>query len=97
MVMQDGGHKAEPRSSYIEGARDVAVLEAMLESSGKQGAPVQVKRFQQIWNIKQKDFLQTWFVHWINIDFGDSKSVKQSFLQTPSSYHWKYKMQQWYT
>nr|CAB3456693.1 unnamed protein product [Digitaria exilis] len=45
---KDGGHKAEPRSSYIEGARDVAVLEAMLESSGKQGAPVQVKRFQQI-------------------------------------------------
>lgn len=55
MVMQDGGHKAEPRSSYMEGARDVAVLEAMLESSGKQGAMVQVKRFQQIWNIKQKD------------------------------------------
>nr|CAB3453006.1 unnamed protein product [Digitaria exilis] len=45
---KDGSHKAEPRSSYIEGARDVAVLEAMLESSGKQGAPVQVKRFQQI-------------------------------------------------
>jgi hypothetical protein len=43
--MQDGDHKAEPRSSYVEGARDVAVLEAMLESSAKQGAPVQVKRF----------------------------------------------------
>ncbi|OEL37397.1 hypothetical protein BAE44_0001585 [Dichanthelium oligosanthes] len=42
---KDGGHKAEPRSSYVEGARDVAVLEAMLESSEKQGAPVQVKRF----------------------------------------------------
>jgi hypothetical protein len=45
MVTQDGDHKAEPRSSYVEGARDVAVLEAMLESSAKQGAPVQVKRF----------------------------------------------------
>ncbi|CAN6181788.1 unnamed protein product [Urochloa humidicola] len=42
---KDGDHKAEPRSSYVEGARDVAVLEAMLESSAKQGAPVQVKRF----------------------------------------------------
>ncbi|PAN11190.1 hypothetical protein GQ55_2G196300 [Panicum hallii var. hallii] len=42
---KDGDHKAEPRSSYVEGARDVAVLEAMLESSVKQGAPVQVKRF----------------------------------------------------
>ena len=38
MVMQDGDHKAEPRSFYVEG-------EAMLESSAKQGAPVQVKRF----------------------------------------------------
>ncbi|GJM99711.1 hypothetical protein PR202_ga16838 [Eleusine coracana subsp. coracana] len=42
---QDGDHKAEIRSSYVEGARDVAVLEAMLESSEKQGTPVQVKRF----------------------------------------------------
>ncbi|WVZ63634.1 hypothetical protein U9M48_013249 [Paspalum notatum var. saurae] len=42
---EDGDHKADPRSSYVEGARDVAVLEAMLESSAKQGAPVQVKRF----------------------------------------------------
>lgn len=39
------GHKAEPRSSYVEGARDVAVLEAMLESSTKQGAQVHVKKF----------------------------------------------------
>jgi len=45
MATQDGDHNAEPRSSYVEGARDVAVLEAMLESSAKQGAPVQVKRF----------------------------------------------------
>ncbi|KAL6861900.1 hypothetical protein ACP4OV_017600 [Aristida adscensionis] len=42
---KDGDHEAEPRSSYVEGARDVAVLEAMLESSEKQGAPVQVKIF----------------------------------------------------
>ncbi|XP_042377867.1 scyllo-inositol 2-dehydrogenase (NADP(+)) IolW-like isoform X1 [Zingiber officinale] len=38
------GHNPEARSSYIEGARDVAVLEAMLESSMKQGNPVHVKR-----------------------------------------------------
>ncbi|ONK70064.1 uncharacterized protein A4U43_C05F29870 [Asparagus officinalis] len=37
--------EAEPRSSYIEGARDVAVLEAMLKSSEKQGAQVHVKKF----------------------------------------------------
>jgi hypothetical protein len=45
LLMQDGDHKAEPRSSYAEGARDVAVLEAMLESSTKQGTQVQVKKF----------------------------------------------------
>ncbi|KAM0864863.1 hypothetical protein ACQ4PT_043636 [Festuca glaucescens] len=44
-VSKNGDHKAEPRSSYAEGARDVAVLEAMLESSTKQGAQVQVKKF----------------------------------------------------
>ncbi|KAF4356366.1 hypothetical protein F8388_013231 [Cannabis sativa] len=38
-------HKTEPRMSFEEGARDVAVLEAMLESGAKQGAPVQVKKF----------------------------------------------------
>lgn len=45
--MQEGvaGQKAEPRSSYVEGAQDVAVLEAMLESSRKQGAQVHVKKF----------------------------------------------------
>ncbi|KAM3256116.1 hypothetical protein ACQJBY_048946 [Aegilops geniculata] len=42
---KDGDHKAEPRSSYVEGARDVAVLEAMLESRAKQGAMVHVKKF----------------------------------------------------
>ncbi|PQP97959.1 uncharacterized protein Pyn_28020 [Prunus yedoensis var. nudiflora] len=39
------GYEAEPRMSFLEGARDVAVLEAMLESGGKQGAPVDVKKF----------------------------------------------------
>ncbi|RXH85225.1 hypothetical protein DVH24_041993 [Malus domestica] len=38
-------YEAEPRMSFLEGARDVAVLEAMLESGTKQGAPVQVKKF----------------------------------------------------
>lgn len=36
-------HKAEHRLSYVEGARDVAVLEAMLESGVKEGAVVPVK------------------------------------------------------
>ncbi|KAL9322942.1 hypothetical protein ACSQ67_010995 [Phaseolus vulgaris] len=35
----------EPRLSFVEGARDVAVLEAMLESGAKQGELVQVKKF----------------------------------------------------
>lgn len=35
----------EPRCSFIEGARDVAALEAMLESGTREGALVQVKRF----------------------------------------------------
>lgn len=37
--------EAEPRSSYIEGARDIAILEAMLESSKQQGAQVPVRKF----------------------------------------------------
>lgn len=37
-------YEAEPRSSFLEGARDIAILEAMLESGMKQGAPVEVKR-----------------------------------------------------
>ncbi|XP_014497674.1 uncharacterized protein YMR315W [Vigna radiata var. radiata] len=36
---------AEPRLSFVEGARDVAVLEAMLESGARQGELVQVKKF----------------------------------------------------
>ncbi|KMZ63314.1 putative Oxidoreductase [Zostera marina] len=38
-------HKADPRSLFVEGARDIAVLEAMLESSQKQGEQVGVKKF----------------------------------------------------
>lgn len=38
-------YEAEPRISYLEGARDVAVLDAMLESAAKQGALVPVRKF----------------------------------------------------
>ncbi|KAL9678461.1 hypothetical protein QQ045_016305 [Rhodiola kirilowii] len=41
----DISFKAEPRLSFTEGARDVAVLDAMLESAGKGGNMVQVKKF----------------------------------------------------
>ncbi|KAI3984321.1 hypothetical protein MKX01_011275 [Papaver californicum] len=45
-TLQDtGDHEAEPRSSFVEGARDIAVLEAMLESGMKKGAKVDVKKF----------------------------------------------------
>ncbi|KAL2470483.1 NAD(P)-binding Rossmann-fold superfamily protein [Abeliophyllum distichum] len=44
-LKKDLSYLAEPRLSYLEGARDVAVLDAMLESGKRQGAPVQVKRF----------------------------------------------------
>ncbi|KAK1435186.1 hypothetical protein QVD17_00947 [Tagetes erecta] len=37
--------EAEARCSYVEGAQDVAVLDAMLESGTKQGACVKVKKF----------------------------------------------------
>ncbi|KAI3705433.1 hypothetical protein L1987_75670 [Smallanthus sonchifolius] len=39
--------EAEPRCAYVEGARDIAVLDAMLESGTKQGASVKVKSFRQ--------------------------------------------------
>ncbi|XP_008243595.1 PREDICTED: uncharacterized protein LOC103341817 [Prunus mume] len=44
-LRKGNGYEAEPRMSFLEGARDVAVLEAMLESGGKQGAPVHVKKY----------------------------------------------------
>ncbi|KAL5567204.1 hypothetical protein UlMin_030368 [Ulmus minor] len=43
--VKGNGYETEPRMSFLEGARDVAVLEAMLESGTKQGALVQVKKF----------------------------------------------------
>ncbi|KAF9597211.1 hypothetical protein IFM89_016352, partial [Coptis chinensis] len=42
--LDGGSYAADPRSSFIEGARDIAVLEAMLESGTKQGAEVNVKK-----------------------------------------------------
>ena len=36
---------AEPRLSIVEGARDVAVLEAIFESGAKEGEVVHVKKF----------------------------------------------------
>lgn len=44
-LKKNSGDEVEARLSFLEGARDVAVLEAMLESGKRQGAPVQVKRF----------------------------------------------------
>ncbi|KAJ4980208.1 hypothetical protein NE237_010988 [Protea cynaroides] len=44
-LKEGGNHEAEPRSSFVEGARDVAVLEAILESGRKQGVQVNVKKF----------------------------------------------------
>ncbi|MBA0694251.1 hypothetical protein Goari_004567, partial [Gossypium aridum] len=45
VLQQGNGYEAEPRSSFVEGARDVAVLEAMLESGSKGGTLVNVKKF----------------------------------------------------
>ncbi|KAF8395882.1 hypothetical protein HHK36_019837 [Tetracentron sinense] len=44
-LKEGSSYEAEPRSSFVEGARDIAVLEAMLESGMKQGALVNVKTF----------------------------------------------------
>ncbi|KAL0435464.1 UNVERIFIED_CONTAM: hypothetical protein Sradi_0254300 [Sesamum radiatum] len=44
-LKKDGSHQVEPRITFLEGARDVAVLDAMLESGKRQGAAVQVKKF----------------------------------------------------
>ncbi|XP_074348045.1 dehydrogenase FPY6-like isoform X2 [Apium graveolens] len=43
-TLKKESYEAEPRSSFIEGARDIAILEAMLESGIKQGAAIEVKR-----------------------------------------------------
>ncbi|KAF3448921.1 hypothetical protein FNV43_RR09638 [Rhamnella rubrinervis] len=39
-LKKGSAYEAEPRLSFVEGARDVAILEAMLESGTKQGAVV---------------------------------------------------------
>ncbi|GAV69079.1 GFO_IDH_MocA domain-containing protein/GFO_IDH_MocA_C domain-containing protein [Cephalotus follicularis] len=44
-LKKGNGYEAEPRCSFVEGARDVAVIEAMLESGMNHGALVHVKRF----------------------------------------------------
>ncbi|XP_028780049.1 uncharacterized protein YMR315W isoform X2 [Neltuma alba] len=44
-LKKESQFEAEPRLSFAEGARDVAVLEAMLESGARQGALVHVKKF----------------------------------------------------
>ncbi|GLU24168.1 hypothetical protein SLE2022_401240 [Rubroshorea leprosula] len=44
-LKKESAYEAEPRSSFVEGARDVAFLEAMLESGEKNGALVHVKKF----------------------------------------------------
>ncbi|KAK6937078.1 hypothetical protein RJ641_034108 [Dillenia turbinata] len=42
-LKKDSSYEAEVRGGYLEGARDVAVLEAMLESGAKGGCQVDVK------------------------------------------------------
>lgn len=44
MLQKDSSYEAEPRSSFLEGARDIAIIEAMLESGMKQGAAIEVKK-----------------------------------------------------
>ncbi|KAM7274293.1 hypothetical protein ACFE04_028957 [Oxalis oulophora] len=43
-LKKGSSYEAEPRCSFAEGARDVAVLEAMLESGSQNGNLVQVKK-----------------------------------------------------
>jgi len=43
-LKKGSSYESEPRLSFIEGARDVALLDAMLESGEKHGALVQVKK-----------------------------------------------------
>lgn len=44
-VQKDHDSHIDPRLSFAEGARDIAVLDAMLESGKRQGALVLVKKF----------------------------------------------------
>ncbi|PKI61092.1 hypothetical protein CRG98_018537, partial [Punica granatum] len=43
--VKESGYKAEPRCSFVEGARDVAVLLAMLDSGNKRGELVPVTKY----------------------------------------------------
>ncbi|KAL2487934.1 NAD(P)-binding Rossmann-fold superfamily protein [Forsythia ovata] len=43
-LKKDHSYQAEPRITYLEGARDLAVLDAMLESGERKGTLVQVKK-----------------------------------------------------
>ena len=45
LLQKGSSYETDNRLSFIEGARDVAVLDAMLESALNNGALVQVKRF----------------------------------------------------
>ncbi|KAG8389052.1 hypothetical protein BUALT_Bualt02G0189200 [Buddleja alternifolia] len=55
-LKKDGSHQVEPRLSFVEGARDIAVLDAMLESGKRQGAAVQiaVSNKQEIYVLQLK-------------------------------------------
>ncbi|CAI0450233.1 unnamed protein product [Linum tenue] len=44
-LKKECGYDAEPRLTFLEGARDVALLDAMLESGRRNGAQVEVKQF----------------------------------------------------
>ncbi|XP_076914051.1 dehydrogenase FPY6-like [Bidens hawaiensis] len=46
-LQKSGKFEPEPRCAYVEGARDIKVLDAMLESGTKQGAFVKVKNFRR--------------------------------------------------
>ena len=47
LIVQDAvGFKPEQRLSYVEGLRDIAVIEAMLESNTNNGAQTFVKKFE---------------------------------------------------
>ncbi|CAK7339263.1 unnamed protein product [Dovyalis caffra] len=50
-LKKGSSYEVEPRLSFIEGARDVAVLDAMLESGNKNGALVQLYKARERENV----------------------------------------------
>ena len=76
-MQKESEFEAEPRLSYIEGARDVAVLEAMLESGARQGALVHVKKF---WDYHMEFF---WLVNWFIIFWVVIICIFKSVLKKP--------------